>query len=545
MVNRAATCTSYKGKKRGYALDALLSPPLPATASPVRLVATVSSESDWPEPSPIRAPLLPVPAFDAAMLPDALRPWVMDIAKRMQCPPDFPAIGAMIGLATIVGRRVTIRPKVRDDWSVVPNLWGMIIGRPSALKSPALSEALKPLHRLETLCKERHDANQREHDKATMMHEARVKAYRAAVEKAAKSGQEVADNPPDPPASAPRRRLVSMDTTIEKLGELLRDNPRGVLVYRDELAGWFASFERDGREGDRAFYLEAWNGNAPFRYDRIGRGTVDIEAACVSMVGTIQPGVLTRHVSEQLRGAANDGLAQRFQLMVYPDDDREWSYVDEWPDGEAKKRAAEAFQKLDEIELTLLGAKIDPDDDRARVLHFCDEAQAVFKDWLAGLEAKVRNADEHPIITEHLGKYRSLMPSIAGLIHLSNAAVGLTPAGDIGADAARSAVEWCAYLEAHARRVYGCALSRSANAARLLASKIRNRKLGDRFRARDVYINEWSGLATAHEAKKAIDTLEEFGWLRGHDAKTGGRGTIEYEINPRVYLTDTAEDDAP
>lgn len=503
----------------------------------------VTADGEWPDPSPIQAPLLPVPSFTAAMLPDALRPWVMDIAHRMQCPADFPAIGAMIGLATIVGRRVTIRPKKHDDWSVVPNLWGMVIGRPSALKSPALSEALKPLHRLETLSKERHEANQRDHEKATMIHEARLKAYRATLEKAAKNNQDVAEDPPDAPTPAPRRRLVSMDTTVEKLGELLRDNPRGVLVYRDELAGWFASFERDGRESDRAFYLEAWNGNAPFRYDRIGRGTVDIEAACVSMVGTIQPGVLTRHVAEQLRGAANDGLAQRFQLMVYPDDDAAWTYVDEWPNGEAKKRAAEAFQKLDEADLTLLGAKIDPDDDRGRVMHFSEEAQDIFKEWLGELEAKVRDKDEHPIVTEHLGKYRSLMPSIAGLIHLANAAVGLSQPGDIGAAAAWAAVEWCTYLEAHARRVYGCALSRNTNAARLLAAKIRKRKLGDRFKARDVYINEWSGLATADEAKKALDTLEEFGWVRGDSARTGGRPTVEYSINPKVYAPEAATED--
>ena len=44
---------------------------------------------------------------------------------------------------------VGIRPKRKDDWLVVPNLWGGVIGPPSKKKTPALSEMLKALHRLE------------------------------------------------------------------------------------------------------------------------------------------------------------------------------------------------------------------------------------------------------------------------------------------------------------------------------------------------------------------------------------------------------------
>ena len=49
---------------------------------------------------------------------------------------------------------------------------------------------------------------------------------------------------------------------MEKPGELLRDNPTGLLVLRDELVGFIASWDKEGREGKRAFYLETWNGNS-------------------------------------------------------------------------------------------------------------------------------------------------------------------------------------------------------------------------------------------------------------------------------------------
>ena len=98
---------------------------------------------------PLPSGLPPVAPFDAELLPEALRGWVADIADRMQCPPDFTAVGAVVALSSLVGARAVVKPKARDDWAVTPNLWGAIVGRPGVMKSPALSEVLKPLQRLE------------------------------------------------------------------------------------------------------------------------------------------------------------------------------------------------------------------------------------------------------------------------------------------------------------------------------------------------------------------------------------------------------------
>jgi len=62
-------------------------------------------------------------------LPDALAPWVADVAERVQCPPDFVAVGVLVAAAAVIGRKVAIRPKRQDDWAVVPNLWGWPWGR--------------------------------------------------------------------------------------------------------------------------------------------------------------------------------------------------------------------------------------------------------------------------------------------------------------------------------------------------------------------------------------------------------------------------------
>ena len=89
----------------------------------------------WPEPTPLPNALPPVDPFDAELLPQALRGWVMDIAHRMQCPADFPAVAALVALSSLIGARAVVQPKAKDDWQVVPNLWGAVVGRPG-VKNP-------------------------------------------------------------------------------------------------------------------------------------------------------------------------------------------------------------------------------------------------------------------------------------------------------------------------------------------------------------------------------------------------------------------------
>jgi hypothetical protein len=107
------------------------------------------SEAQWEEPKPIPDGLPPVSYFETDFLPGAIGAWVLDIADRMQCPVDFVAIPAIAALGSVLGCKIGMRPKQRSDWTVIPNIWGMVIGTPGAMKSPAIGEALKPLRRIE------------------------------------------------------------------------------------------------------------------------------------------------------------------------------------------------------------------------------------------------------------------------------------------------------------------------------------------------------------------------------------------------------------
>ncbi|MQM38450.1 hypothetical protein KBTX_02461 [wastewater metagenome] len=486
----------------------------------------------WPRLEPLPEGLPPVPALDAEMLPEALRPWITDISERMQCPMEYPAIGALVALSSVVGRQIGIRPRLRDDWTVVPNLWGAIVGRPGLMKSPALSEAIKPVNALEAEARRQWEANKREHDVQAQLQEAGAKATKKAIQDAMKAGDRQkahdlalvqAHEETTPPE---RRRYITSDTTVEALGELLSSNPRGVLVYRDELTGWLKDLEREGRESSRAFYLEAWNGTGGFTYDRIGRGTIDIEAACISILGGIQPGRLSEYLRAAIDGGAgDDGLIQRFQLMVWPDMPAEYRDVDRWPDGEAKREARAVFERLDAIDPEALGA--DTEDGGIPFLRFDGAAYERFTDWRVELERRIRHGNEHPAFESAIAKHRSLVPSLALLFHLADAPDG----GRVTDRALLMALAWCEYLEEHARRLYAPALDPALHAARELDRHIRRGELPNPFRERDVYRKGWR-LLDRKGTREALDYLEDLGRVAGVTIDGPGRPTTTWYIHP-------------
>lgn len=490
-----------------------------------------------PAPVPLPDDLPAVPAFPAALLPDSLRGWISDISERMQCPPDFPAVAAMVAASIVVGRQVGFRPKARDSWTVTPNLWGATVGRPGLLKSPALSEALKPLQRLEALAREDHTQALVAYQVDKLLAEAQAKQALKDVAAALKKGDRSAahDHAEGIQASEPdepqRRRYVTSDPTVEKLGELLASNPRGLLVFRDELIGWMQGLEREGRESSRAFYLEAWAGDGSFTVDRIGRGTLDIPACCVSVLGGITPGPLGAYLDQARRGGqGDDGLMQRFQMVVWPDVNGEWRNVDRWPDTNAKRAAWETFERLDKLDANGIGAELD--DEGRPFLRANGEALEMFTGWRCELEARLRNGDDADVLVSHLAKFRSLVPSLALICHLAD-----QEDGPVAVPAMTRALAWAQFLEAHARRMYHAATLPELGAAQALLQRLARGDLGAEFTARDVQRRGWSRLTDRAVLQSALELLTDHHYLTAHNigpGESGGRPSIVYRVNPRA-----------
>jgi hypothetical protein len=500
----------------------------------------VGGGEDWPKPEPIQGELPPVLPFSEDLLPVSFRPLVRDVTERMQVPMDYPAIVMVLCLAGAVNRRATMQPKANDTgWVVVPNLWGGIIAPPGFMKSPVIQAATRPLNQIQAEWREEHEDALKEFAQAKEEYDLRRQAWKEQFKSNAKKKKNPPARPDDAPAEPTLRRLIVNDATFEALHQTMSENPDGIMVIRDELTGWWSTLDRAGREGERAFCLQAWNGDTGHTIDRIGRGTIHVDACCISMLGGIQPGRLRSYLADALAdGPSNDGLIQRFQLMVWPDTESDWKYVDRAPDPTYEAIAKRVFGNLVAL-----------DSEGPMRFRFAPDAQELFMKWLGKLEARVRGDDLHPALVSHLSKYRSLMPSLALLFELADwAAEGPGVAGAIGSDGflcaslehAQQAVAWCDYLESHTKRIYSCITTPQMRAAQLLAEKLRKRQIAPDgfFSCRDVYLKGWSGLDTPELAKMAIDVLQDAGWVQDVDREAGplgGRPSPRYQVNPRVF----------
>lgn len=490
------------------------------------------------QPLPPRLPA--APALPEELVPAVLRPWLTDISERMQVPLEMAAAPALVGIASLVGRKVAIAPKANDDWLVVPNLWGGIVASPGKLKSPTLAKTLAPIKELEREARQRQLEVKDRLDTTVDVLEAKQRAVKGELQRAFKKSDKgkspealqeellaIRAELREVEAQRSAKRYVVNDPTTEKLGELLAANPQGLLLERDELAGWLQALHRRDRPGDREFFLEGWNGTNAYTYDRIGRGTIHIPAICISIVGGIQPAKLSRFVADALSGGyAADGLLQRFQLLVWPEHSTEWRLVDRAPSAETEARVRSLYQQLDALPESA-GAEL------ARI-RFDHDAQELFYQWLTELEQRLRSDEiaSYPSFESHLAKYRSMMPSLALLFQLIE-----SPSFDqcVLREAASLAADWCDFLEAHARKIYAPELGLDSAPAHALAQKIRSGAIASGCTIRDIYNHGWSHLKTSDQVLRAVEILEDRGWVHlGTKAsgRRGGRPSPVILINP-------------
>lgn len=363
------------------------------------------------------------------------------------------------------------------------------------MKSPALKQALRPLAAIEAREREKHVEATTEHRAAAEILDIERKSAKDRAKKLMADGKkdaaltalsEFADDLPSPVL----RRYIVNDATVEKLGELLNENPNGLLLARDELGGWLATMQTEDGAVGRAFYLECFDGNGSFTYDRIGRGRVFIESCCLALIGGIQPSRIAPLVRGAVTGELDDGLVQRLQLAVWPDDNNSWSLVDRWPDKAAKERVDAVFDRLDGL----------PDEPR-KALRFSQEAQELFNEWYTEHMLEIRSGEMHPAMQSHLMKMPQTIAGLALLFALiDDSDLEAVP----GVPTAR-ALDWADYLKSHAGRLYGAAINAPLLGARLILD--RKEKLPEPFTPREVRQKGWSGLDSVAAVNDALAVL--------------------------------------
>jgi uncharacterized protein DUF3987 len=472
-----------------------------------RPAESAQQTTGWPEPKPLPSGLARVEPFNSEFLPDALAPWVDDIANRLQCPPDYVAVAALTSLGSLIGRRIGIKPQLKTDWVEIPNVWGCIIGRPGMLKSPAMMEALKPLHHLEMEAAKAYDEALAAHmgALAEFKLEKQVKESVLKEELKKKVAQKIVSlggvsslkdaikeaQKEDPlglgagPQEPKPTRYRTNDSSYEAIGVLLVSNPTGLLVERDELVSLLKHLDREDQSVARGFYLSGWSGTQPYSFDRISRGHVHIDAVCIGVLGNTQPARIAEYIHRaNYGGAGGDGLIQRFGVLVWPDAPADWRNVDEYPNREVREKAWDVYKRAAKLDLSAafkLGAEKGAYD-KIPALRFNEAAQGDFLEWRTDLEKRLRSSELSPAFEGHLAKFRKLVPSLALMNHVADDGEGL-----VSQRALLKALALASYLESHARRVYGSADEAELAAAKAILKHIRTGDLEDGFTARDVH----------------------------------------------------------
>src|SRR5688500_3095726 len=199
------------------------------------------------------------PEFSVDAMPAGCRMLVREASDAIGCPPEFVALPMLTVLATAIGNSRVV--ELKSGWVEKAVVFATVIGDPAAKKSPAAKVAMKPAKRLQVELRNVYEAKREDYEREMLEHERDKRELR-------KAG--AAD--PRPPKEPLMERTAVNDTTVEALIRVLKETPRGVLVAKDELAGWIRGMDQykaGGKGSDRQFWLSAWNSD-PITVDRKG-----------------------------------------------------------------------------------------------------------------------------------------------------------------------------------------------------------------------------------------------------------------------------------
>jgi len=274
-------------------------------------VAVAPADNDE---QPVAEPAKSWVAFPTELLPSAVRDYVVQTAEGMACDPALVALPMLAGLASAIGNTRTIA--LNDEWQEPSILWTAVVAQSGSLKTPASRKALRFITAQESAVEQRNAAERDEYEQDLVVHETRLAAWK---QEARRSGDN-AGLPPAKPAKPPRTAYVVSDTTIEAIVGILADNPRGVLLERDELAGWLAGFDKykaggASRVSSEVGHWLSMHNAGTLRLDRKSSGRTFVERASLSITGGIQPGTLVQAIGQE--HVAN-GLLARFLLAAPP-----------------------------------------------------------------------------------------------------------------------------------------------------------------------------------------------------------------------------------
>ncbi|MBM1171267.1 DUF3987 domain-containing protein [Microvirga arabica] len=524
---KPARATIESGLRGGSASP---QPPLPnRTSGTIGTFGTAThelSDSEWAEPdlSSLGSGRSTPPHFPVDTLGPFWGPWCKAHAEARCVPVDYVAAGLLGGAAALIGnaRQVLASP----EWKEPTVLWLSAVGDPSAGKGPALDPCTEMLRTLE---QEAIEATRQER----LDHEELVQKARAAKEhwqQQVKTAVQRDEPPPPRPSDALEPEPISMprvlvgDTTPEALAVLLKVNPKGLLLHRDELAGWFGSFGRYSASGngEREFWIEAYGGR-PYTIDRKNSPEpVIIPRLSVSVLGGIQPEKLAL-----ITGGFNDGFAARY-LWFWPERVTSFRLQRQCVGNSDQLTALRSLQLLpmSRTEEGLLEPNFVPLAEAAATLFESYTAELKARDVYGPMQGTLGKAPGHVLRLALTREYLAW-----------SQASGLRPEPE---EISKEAMEDAIYLVEHyfllmAQRVFGEAAIPEQDRLGMELARWIGQERPQRFNARTTRRKINRGLREPKAMKIACEALTEANWIRPLEKPGGpgmGRPPTEFVVNP-------------
>ncbi len=478
----------------------------------VQVAAVPSVPEAWEQPIPLNAPPA-VPPFPVDVFPPPLRTYAAEVAWAVNAPVDFVGVPMLVASSGAIGNSRWL--SITGSHAQPPVIFAAVVGRPGSGKSAPLDFVLAPLHAAE------------------------AEFYRQ-WEKAKKEWEDRDEADAKEPRPKLRRCLID-DTTVEALCRILSENPRGVLMARDELAALVTGMNqyRDGGKGsDRQIFLKIWSA-APIRVDRskLEGIPLTVRRPCLPIIGGIQPGVIDWLKGEQKddRPPPDDGFFDRF-VTCYPGDlpaiGEEWREV-----------SAEAANDWRCTIDALLGLEMDAEvgkerrEVRPRLLSFTDEGRAAWARLTAAHAVEVNDATFPDWLR---GPWQKLCPGYAGRLALVLQLLHWTCSegsyDHVEARSVEDAFRLVAYFKAHARKVYAIMAADpcTREAAHVLRWLIRNPEV-KAFSRRDAHRQLAHTFARSEALEAPLTRLVEHGYLRAiavdQRPGPGRKASTRYEVN--------------
>lgn len=464
----------------------------------------------------------PAPPFPHELLGTRWSSWVANAAEGSGSPVDYVACGLLAVVAGTVGNAFRVSPW--PSWSEPSVLWVCLVGDPSSGKSPALDPLLTAVAQIEVRWAREFSLELQNWEEDAAIAKAVREMWDGDVKRSVKANKKPPSMPLDaiPPPEPGLPRLRVSDATPEALAAVLASNPRGVLLVRDELAGWLGGFGRytGAAAGERALWIEAFGARA-HTIDRVKTGSVSIQHLAVSMLGTTQPARLHR----LLLSAEDDGLASRFL----------WC----WPEPTPPCRpAAEANVGVLETTLDWLRGLPMPDDEPTTLM-LAEDAAELFHAWRIEHAPTVRAAAG--MLASALGKADGLILRLALVLELLDAAGARAemPKHVTKTAVARGIALWADYFAPMIERTFGDAAlpERDRDATTLARWIARNRPVI--INVRNLYRRvRLPGLTESKRVKAGLEVLVEAGWLEISPSRSGdtpGRPRDDYRVRDAVF----------